>query len=180
MFIETTTIATAVYLELIIISFAYLEIQIEGENFWAGKLPCWRKKVKWLGKDITGYHVGLIVFTLLLLYHPYATLGVPFSIAEGLYLFSLAALISLFEDFTWSLINPSEKFGVVNFKKNYIPLKNIFIGGLPIDYYFAVVLSSLFAFGAGRQNEWLGVFSVLLGITVIITLLRYRYDIRKN
>jgi hypothetical protein len=48
---------------------ALWEIQIEGKDGWAAKLPCWRLEKGWLvkltgGRPITGYHLFMTLFLI--------------------------------------------------------------------------------------------------------------------
>ena len=70
----------ALYLFIAAFVLAYLEVQIEGQNGWAGQLPTWRPKGKWYarfyerfmgGKELTGYHIGVFGFVLLFLHYPF-------------------------------------------------------------------------------------------------------------
>ena len=64
-------IVESVYMYLIVLVLALLEIQIEGQYPWAEKLPTWRKKIKGFNKDISGYHFFLATlqpYTLVFVY----------------------------------------------------------------------------------------------------------------
>ena len=64
-----------VFLFVLAAVFAYWEVQIEGSHGWAEKLPTWRKSegriFKLLGnRPLTGYHIGMILFLILLFHFP--------------------------------------------------------------------------------------------------------------
>ena len=54
---------------------ALWEIQIEGKDGWAAKLPCWRIEKGWLtrvtgGRPITGYHFFMTLFLIAVVHLP--------------------------------------------------------------------------------------------------------------
>jgi hypothetical protein len=97
------------YIIILAIVMALLEIQIEGENGWAAKLPTWRiRKGFWpkiLGHEVTGYHTYLNLWILLFLHFPILFIGWswPFE------LLILGGYFILFavEDFLWFMFNPA-------------------------------------------------------------------------
>ena len=173
------TIFQSLYLFAIVIVLALLEIQIEGQYPWAEKLPTWRKKLKGISKDITGYHIYLATFVLLLFHLPYI-FGRNFTIPNELKLLSLIILISVNEDFLWNIFNPNPKFGTKNFKKNYGHLFNKFFFYIPSDYYFSVILSLLLALVANETLWWTITFMVFLILTVLLTTIRYLIDLKNE
>lgn len=140
-----------IYTILVALALAAWEIQIEGKDGWAAKLPCWRKNegtlVKIFGLPITGYHVFLVI-NLLLLVH------LPIFFASGwtgrneLAVLGFFLLMITLEDFFWFVLNPA--FGVKNFKKSNPNIwwhKRWFLG-LPTWYWLI--------FPAGIILIWLG------------------------
>lgn len=119
---------------------ALWEIQIEGINGWAGNLPCWRIRKKWIvkilgGRPLTGYHFFMISFLTFMVHLP-----IFFTVwswrLECLLLGFLIGLL-LIEDFLWFVLNPH--YRLKNFKRGKIwwhqrwwgPVPNFFwIGGL--------------------------------------------------
>ena len=99
--------------------FSLLEIQIEGKNGWAGKLPTWRMKPRWLRYmpgawyELTGYHTYLWLLLLSLVHLPY--LFIPFSWGLELLILSFYGLMLGMEDFLWFALNPH--YGLKKFKK---------------------------------------------------------------
>ncbi len=102
--------------------FALLEIQIEGEAGWAANLPTWRIENRWTRlffsrRPLTGYHLYVHLFVLLLAHLPY-TLGfaAPSWAAEA----RIAAFLIFFwvaEDYLWFVFNP--KFGARKFRPEH-------------------------------------------------------------
>ncbi|VVB65020.1 Uncharacterised protein [uncultured archaeon] len=111
------------YLVLVSATLALLEIQIEGANGWAKCLPTWRMENKLTrmimgGKPLTGYHVFLIAFVVLLAHIPYFLgLAIP-SVPIELRLISFIILLFIIEDFLWFVLNPA--YGIKKFKPKYI------------------------------------------------------------
>lgn len=177
------TVELAIVLGLTILALAFKEVQTEGENPWAGKLPCWRKKVKWFPKEITGYHIGLVSYTLVLVWLTVQAYTLVLKIygviiPEGLFgtlmwvLASLIVLLSVFEDFCWHIVNPSKKYGLRTYiLREYPATGGIYIWIMPIDYYFAAALSLVLAYIAGIIAEWLVIMAVLIFMIGVATVI---------
>lgn len=120
------------------ILFALLEIQIEGKDGWASKLPTWKIyfKNKNPNTPLTGYHT--YTWLLLFLIPHIAFLFIPWSFGKELVVISFYLFIIIFEDFLWFVFNPN--FGIKKFKKEYIPWHPVWLGPLPIQYYFGFIL----------------------------------------
>lgn len=159
---------TSSYLFLIALVLAELEVQIEGPDGWASKLPTWRIDHPRLlaftnGKPVTGYHLCMNAL-LLLLVHLQAV-RTPWSWrAEG-ELLSLYLLLTVFWDFLWFVINP--QWGLARFRAGEVWWCRRWLLGLPIDYWVGLVaslglgLASEVAPGLGRWSLTLGVLSGL-------------------
>jgi len=183
----TQIVETAVILGLAVLALAFKETQTEGENPWAGALPCLRKKVGWFPKEITGYHIGLVSYTLMLSWFVaelytlvlmiYGVV-IPQGLSETLKLMfaSSVILLATFEDFSWHIVHWSKKYGIHTFLlKDYPAFKDIYLWILPIDYYFALFLSFGFALWANLITEWLVFTATLLFLAVIATVISMRY-----
>ena len=120
--------------------FALLEIQIEGKDGWAKKLPTWKKYIGNFNPNtpLTGYH--MYIWLLLLLIPHVAFLFTPWSMGKHLIIISFYIFILLFEDFLWFAFNPN--YGITKFRKEYIKWHPLWIGPLPIQYYFGFALWS--------------------------------------
>lgn len=182
-------IITGIILGLVAIALAYEEGQIEGKNPWAAALPCWRKTVSWFPKELTGYHIGLVSYTLTLVALTVTvcifilkTYGIEIPIelfgTLAVFLFSLLILLSTFEDFLWHIVNPYQnEYGLHTFmEKKYPAFKRIFIWIVPIDYLFTVALSLLLACCVGLAREWIVIVVVLLFMTTIITIVKQKFS----
>lgn len=97
-------------------AFAQLEIEIEGQEGWAAALPTWRLENRWtrlfLGsRALTGYHLWVHVFILLVLHLPFALSLIPPSWAAELRIVAFLVLFWILEDFLWFVLNPAYGLG---------------------------------------------------------------------
>jgi len=184
------------FCEYFAISWAYAEVQIEGEKSWARGLPCWRKKYSWFSKEITGYHVSmasllasafLLAFTAVIIAGLISDIEIVkkmlkvFSLILGV-MFSISVLGIMHEDFLWNVLNPSDKFGVKDFTKKYPEVgKTIYIGIVPIDYVLMSAFSFLMAYEIGGTMIaiWIGIYISMLAITLALACIRFCKDIKK-
>jgi hypothetical protein len=106
------------------LSFALLEVQVEGAAGWAGALPAWRvdnrfTRVLMGGRVLTGYHLYAHLFVVAMVHVPYAM-----GAARPTWRFEarIAAFLVLFwvlEDFLWFVVNPA--FGIRRFRREHVP-----------------------------------------------------------
>lgn len=183
----TEAVIVGIMLGFVVIALAYKEAQTEGKNPWATALPCWRKTVSWFPKEITGYHVGLVSYTLTIVVFTVATcmfvlkiygIEIPIELFGTLavFLFSLLILLSTFEDFMWHIVNSYQsEYGLHTFmEKKYPAFKGIFLWIVPIDYFFTAALSFILAYHVGLAVEWMIIVVILLVMTIIITIIRQK------
>jgi hypothetical protein len=122
--------------------FALLEIQIEGKNGWAGKLPTWRIRSAFFryipgGTDvITGYHFYLWSFLLAFSHIPFIFVG--WNLKRELLLLSFLVLVLFLEDFLWFVFNPH--YGLSRFNRKSIPWHHHWIGPFPMQYYTGIII----------------------------------------
>lgn len=126
---------------------ALLEIQIEGKNGFAAKLPTWKLKWWWYkkitnGKLLTGYHVYLNLLLLLFFHLPF--LFSEWTLQMELLMFASFCLYTSFWDFLWFILNPA--FGWQKYSKTNIWWFTVWLGPFPLDYYSCIGMSTLFAF----------------------------------
>jgi hypothetical protein len=112
-----------VYLFVTAAVFATLEIQIEGPNGWAANLPTWRLDNRWTrlfygARPLTGYHLWMQVFVLLMIHVPLALQPSIWSWGLELRVASFYPLFFIVEDFLWFVINPA--FGLARFRREHI------------------------------------------------------------
>jgi len=124
--------------------FANWEIQIEGKDGWAAKLPAWRIKKGWLvrligGRPITGYHTFMISFTIAVIH--LLLFFVPWSWQMESLLIGFYIGMMLLEDFFWFVLNPH--YGIKNFRKGKIWWHKEWWGPIPALYWILLVITVL-------------------------------------
>lgn len=96
------------------LALAALEVQIEGKHGWAADLPTFRLKKKMGEKPITGYHIFIILFTLIIFHFP--LFFASWSWKKEALLFGVFISMWTLEDFLWFVLNPH--YGLTKFNKN--------------------------------------------------------------
>ena len=138
-----------IYMIVLAVILALWEIQIEGKNGWAGNLPCWRIRKKWIvkilgGRPLTGYHFFMITFLTFMIHLP-----IFFTVwswrLECLLLGFLIGLLPI-EDFLWFVLNPH--YRLKNFKRGKIWWHQRWWGPVP-DFFWigGLIAGLLFYFG---------------------------------
>jgi len=152
---------------------AILEVQIEGGQGWAAKLPTWRpgRDSKWQkiykimsGKDMTGYHLAMFSFVFLIFHLPFF-IGLRWSMAIELELVSIFFLFIVMWDFLWFVVNPY--FSLKNFHRHHNFWHRNWLWKLPTDYYISISISFILAtlihfFTRPYLTEWLIISTVFL------------------
>lgn len=129
--------------------FALAEIEIEGRDGWAEKLPTWYRVTPWYarvfgllmsGKPLTGYHAVMIPLTFVS-FHLGLAFGQPWSLALELQIFARYVLWTVVWDILWFLLNPA--FGWRRFRPGEIWWlgRKLWIGRFPIEYWNAFLTS---------------------------------------
>lgn len=137
-----THILFVLYLLAASAAFALLEIQIEGSEGWARSLPTWRWENPFTrrlfgARAMTGYHLWVHVFVLLMLHLPFALTMVPFAWRLEARLIAFWLLLWVVEDFLWFVFNPA--WGIRSFRRDRIwwHAPNWW-GFMPRDYWLAI------------------------------------------
>jgi hypothetical protein len=128
--------------------FALVEIEIEGKDGWAIKLPTWFRRTPGYarvyalllsGKPLTGYH-AVMFFVPLVSFHVGLAFGQPWSWGLEARVLSTYLIWNVTWDFLWFLWNPA--YGWARFRKGEIWWHNgPWLGRLPVDYVNALWLS---------------------------------------
>lgn len=115
--------STLIFILAAAVLFALVEVQIEGPNGWAVGLPTWRIDNKWTRlfwdkKPLTGYHLYLNLFMLLMVHLPFGLELVPFHWRLEARILSSFIAFWVVEDFAWFILNPA--YGLKRFRKECI------------------------------------------------------------
>jgi len=170
------SLSAAVALCLYALLMACLEIEIEGRNGWAERLPTWYRtsgaaarifSLLSSGKPLTGYHLFLLPLTALTFHLPFF-LGASWTGARELAVD--AAWISWLAawDVLWFVLNPA--YGWRRFRRGAVWWHRTWVGRVPVDYVLAAVISLALAAAAYGLPGGRGVFrdqAILLGAFVI-------------
>ena len=137
--------------------FANVEIQIEGANGWAAGLPTWRVErhplldLFWGGRPLTGYHLWIFSFMALVFHLPLFVLG-RFTLRLELRVLGCLMLFWIVEDGLWFLLNPA--FGPGKFAPAFIPWHKHWALGVPTDYLVFAGVGALLVWLSFRER-WL-------------------------
>lgn len=131
---------------------ARMEIEIEGPDGWAAKLPTKRYDTKFarliFGVPITRYHLVMMA-TILTLAHLPVLFVRPWTLANELTVLGFTVLHFLLEDFLWFACNPA--FGIRKFKRENIWWHSRWFLGIPLAYWLG--------FPTTLMLLWLGIAS---------------------
>jgi hypothetical protein len=127
------------------IVFALFEIQIEGKDGWANNIPTWKintkpnnfKPIRIIldpNKPITGYHLYLWLFIILLVHLPLTFYN--WGLKNEIFIISFLLYLSTVEDFLWFVLNPF--YGIKKFKKEYVPWHTYWFLKIPAGYWIAL------------------------------------------
>jgi hypothetical protein len=136
--------------------FALAEVQIEGKNGWASALPTWRVDNRWTrlvmgGRPLTGYHLYMHLFLILLLHVPFALEVLSPSLSLELRIFSFLILFWVAEDFLYFVVNP--EFGLRKFSKKYIWWHPHWWWILPREYWIFTPVGMVLYVFSGTLNR---------------------------
>jgi hypothetical protein len=173
---------TAIFIFIAAIIFALWEIEIEGKNGWAGKLPTWYKKSGFskvfsnlaAKRPLSGYHMMMLLF-MLFIFHSAFFFGVPWSPINEMDVLIAMLLFLLIEDFLWFEFNPY--YGLKKFKKEKIwwhGKGKWFFDLFPLEYlrgiFFLIVLIVVSALAFGNK-EFLDNYLIIIGASIILIIL---------
>ena len=177
-------IYTNIFIFIMAILLAILEIQIEGKHGWAGKLPTWRpKKTPWFlqiyqkiigNREITGYHLSLFAYVLFIFHLPFF-LGTPFTWENWFRIISLFLLYIVVWDFLWFVMNPH--YPLKKFRQEHVLWHKKWWLFAPSDYFICIVLSFLVLIPydqlhpqAGLLAWWLAHVLLFAAETILVIL----------
>jgi hypothetical protein len=140
--------------------FANVEIQIEGADGWAAKLPVtfriehhWLLDWFWGGRPMTGYHAWVFPFILLFCHLPMAFMGRWSWRLEARSL-ACAALFWISEDALWFVLNPAFGWSSLYPGNPQVWWHHHWFLGLPTDYWtFTAVGLGLMGWSFGGRKR---------------------------
>lgn len=168
------------YIFIMALVLAILEVQIEGANGWAANLPTWRpsekkKYVKFFkkvmgGKEMTGYHLSMFSFVILIFHFPFF-FRTEWNLISELDILSIFFLFIVVWDYLWFVVNPS--FTIKNFRHDYIFWHKKWLFGLPLDYWFSVFISFLIAIIISFffLESYIIIWLIMLFVFIVLTLI---------
>lgn len=127
-----------IWVALLGLFFAQVEIQIEGSAGWAANLPTWRIEQHWLldifwgGRPMTGYHAWIFPFIALFFHLPLIFMQ-QWSWRLEARVIACILLFWIIEDFLWFIFNPN--FGLAHFSPAHIPWHKHWLLFAPTDYW---------------------------------------------
>jgi hypothetical protein len=183
----------SLFLFILAIIFAGLEIESEGKDGWAFKMPTWYRtegmiaKIYGLimaGKPLTGYHSFMFFLPIIIFHFPFF-METDWTLANELLCWALYFSFAPVWDYLWFVLNPH--YGVKNFKKENVwwHSKSIWLFNIiPLDYLIGLIVSTGFAMAAGLidkntphiTNQVDRLVYLILLILVAIFLSRYYHN----
>ena len=147
--------------------FAKVEIEIEGGDGWAAKLPTWRLQNRltdllYGGRPLTGYHLWLTLFLIGMFHLPLAFAG--FSAALWAKCLSSYLLVTAAWDLQWFVWNPAWGFDALRARE--VPWFRRKLLGLPVDYFMGYAVS-----GVATALIWSPGLEMWAGRTLAVLLL---------
>lgn len=127
--------------------FALVEIQVEGADGWAAKLPTWRVENRWTrifygGRPLTGYHLWVQLFVLAMVHVPVGMGFVAPGLAVEARVLAFMGFFWILEDFLWFVINPA--YGISKFRAEHVPWHgHQWWWFMPRDYWLFLPLAGL-------------------------------------
>jgi len=136
---------------------AALEVQIEGKNGWAAKIPT----TSFFGSHFTWYHVIMNLMIFVLVFQV-----VSFSWALPFWLASLFFI----EDYMWFMINP--EYGISKYSAENIPW-HTWVLYMPVGNWISImimVISSVLQFVQKNEHTLFIMIGVVIGYLLFATL----------
>lgn len=172
-----------IYIFILALVLAILEIQIEGQHGWARNLPTWRpKEPNWAtklyskimsGKEVTGYHLTMFSFVFLIFHLPYV-FGLSMSLEHWLKTLSLLFIFMVLWDFLWFVLNPH--YPLKQFKAEHLSFHHQkWFLGIPTDYWGGTIISLLVLIPITQSDPtviswWVVNYTLFALQTLVITL----------
>jgi len=141
-----------IFLFIISILYANVEIEVEGEHGWAQDLPTWTYGPEWIknllsGKYLTGYHTFLLLLFIPAIFH-FPLFFTSWTIYKECVILGSYFFFVVVEDFMWFAFNPKYGLKRFNSRNKRIWWHRNWFGPLP-DLYLEGMLIVLIMFSIG-------------------------------
>lgn len=163
-----------IYLFILALVFALLEIEIEGKYGWSEKTQTWyrydpRATVnKFLGgKPLTGYHIFIFGSAILISHLPFV-FNLPWNIKNELWILAIHFAWTPLWDYLWMVFNPH--YGISEFKQNKVwwYQNSVWIGGvMPMEQIIQWGISLVLAWFSGKIVSQLLLLVWFVGLTIV-------------
>jgi len=174
-------IFSAIFLFLISLIFAFLEIEIEGKNGWAKNIPTWYRKSGFsklfykisYNKPLTRYHLFVLLF-IFFLFHSGFFFNLSWTIQNKLKILLNFLILILIEGFLWFEFNPN--YGIRKFGKKEIWWhgRTKWFFGIPQSYFLGFgllfVLSYIFSKLLNNFQFFMDYLFLMGTITLLVIL----------
>ena len=167
-------IARSIFLFILALVWAWLEIEIEGKYGWSEKTQTWyRYNPKSLvnkflgGKPLTGYHI-MVFGTALLVSHLPFVFGLQWTLTNELWILSIHLTWTPLWDYLWFLCNPN--YQMIAFKKNKVWWYNnsVWIAKfIPFEQLLQWIIALILALIAGKFFDIGGMMLIMILLTII-------------
>ena len=170
-----------IFIFILSLIFAFLEIEIEGPNGWAKRLPTWYRKSGFFSrifynlfprKPLTGYHLFILPLVFLFLHFVFFV-GVEWTIANEIIILISYCWIIMTEDFLWFIFNPY--FGIGKFKSEKIwwhSRMNWFFKHIPLVYVQGILgLGGLVIVASFLLGEIQIIYDYLITLVLILVMI---------
>lgn len=172
-------IIKSVYVFIMALVLAILEVQVEGPYGWAKNIPTWRPNPKkWYakfykkimsGKELTGYHLSMFSFVFLIFHLPFF-FGANWGLLAEIDILCIFLIFIVIWDYLWFIVNPN--FTIKNFKGDHIFWHSKWFFNMPRDYWGSIGISFVIAVMADQYfnsylKEWFVFFITMLVLTII-------------
>jgi len=151
-------IARILFWSLFAVVIACVEIEAEGKHGWAEKMPTWYRTTGFWArlygivmarKPLTGYHLFMFFFPILLFHAPFV-MGVEWTSSKEYLAWALYLAWGPLWDYFWFVLNPHY---AGKFHPNHVwwhATSNWVGGRFPHDYLFALIFSLVLATRAAK------------------------------
>lgn len=129
-----------IWMTILALFHALMEVQVEGRNGWARHLPTFRINIffyKFLGgKPLTGYHLYMLLMFITIFHGIF--LFQEWNGRLEMTIFGLFSFYFVIEDFLFFVVNPH--YHIKNFRKGQIEWHKRWFWKLPYTYWWGIII----------------------------------------